>query len=315
MKTFQIQFEKNQLYQFRFLSVLSSLKFIFAVLENQAYDCLIFFLLVLGIYGLVEKRDFLSSSSIALAAAMKATPLLFIPYLIFRKKWKIFSLCIVFYLSFSFLPDLFFSAQAQPTYFGKWFEDNVESSLFGLGNASSLHFWEGENQLNQSLRSFIFRLTARGETATHYHETLFATYALFVLAITYMLLEFSKVELPYVLDGSVLLIGMLMLSPMSSKSHFVVLLLPYMVILGYLLGSDRFSLKTPIGVALITSFALNSLTSRGIIGARLSTVLLMKGCITLGTLLIFAMLGLMAVEFRRDKVGILFKGGSVTEKN
>jgi len=310
MKTFRIRFEKDQLYRFRFLSVLFGLKFVFAVLENQAYDCLIFFLLVLGVYGLAEENDFLAASAIALAAAIKATPLLFFPYLLFRKKWKVFSFCMVFFLAISFLPDLFFSAEGQSTYFGRWFQDTVAPSLFSSGNASSLHFWEGENQLNQSLRSFIYRLAARGEIASHFREVLYIIYALFLFLLSYLIFEFSKMELPYALDGSVLMIGMLMLSPMSSKSHFVVLILPYMVIWGYLFRSNRLNLKTPIGFILMASFAFNSLTSRGIIGDRLSTILLLSGCVTIGTLLILAVLGLVIFELRRDRLGAVDSAGA-----
>ena len=107
-KTFSLKFDDKELFWFRTLTFLLSLKFILSVLENQAYDFLIFFFVVTGVYGLVEKKKFPASLGLSFAAALKATPLLFFPYILFNKKWNVFALCVDFFLLFFFLPDFFF---------------------------------------------------------------------------------------------------------------------------------------------------------------------------------------------------------------
>lgn len=295
LKTMRVRFEA-EISWFRFLSFVLTVKFIFAVLENQSYDFLILFFVLVGLYGLVEEKDEVAALGIALAAALKATPLLFFPYLLVRRKWKAFSECTLMYLLLSFLPDLFFSAAGQNSYFGRWIQDDVAPSLFGGGNASSPRFWEGENQLNQSLRSFVYRLVERAGLSPHFSGILFAVDVLFLLSMLFILLKSSRRRTPYVLDGSALLVGMLMLSPMSSKSHFIVLVLPNMLILAYLMNALTPSLGRIVGWLFIISFVFNSLTSRGIVGSALSSVLLSIGCVTIGTLLIFIDLGLIAFE-------------------
>ena len=104
----------------------------------------------------------------------------------------------------------------------------------------------------------------------------------------YFLLRSSALKESYAMDGSLLLIAMLMLSPMSSKSHFVVLILPYMVVTGFLLKKDGF--PRILAFILCLSFALNSLTSRSILRNPMAILMLNMGCVTIGTLLIFFML-------------------------
>ena len=95
--------------------------------------------------------------------------------------------------------------------------------------------------------------------------------------------------------GSVVLISMLMLSPISSKSHFVVLLLPYMVITAYLLKHrDAWTTALPL---LAASFVLNVLASRWPMGRALSVKAMALGSITIATLLLLAVVAV--IVFRR----------------
>jgi hypothetical protein len=90
---------------------------------------------------------------------------------------------------------------------------------------------------------------------------------------------------------------MLLLSPMSSKSHFITLVLPYMVITAWLLRPRP--LRPMVGVLLGVSFALNSLTSRTIVGDTASDGLLSMGCVTIGTALVGVMIWLIVIDGTR----------------
>lgn len=63
----------------RLLGLLLSLKLILAVFENQSYDALVLVVLLLGLAALASGRDFWSGAALGLAAALKATPLIFLP--------------------------------------------------------------------------------------------------------------------------------------------------------------------------------------------------------------------------------------------
>jgi uncharacterized membrane protein len=76
------EWTERELDQFRILTFVLILKFILAAFENQAYDSLALVCIVFGIFELVRGRTVLASASLATAAALKITPLIFLPYLL-----------------------------------------------------------------------------------------------------------------------------------------------------------------------------------------------------------------------------------------
>ncbi len=206
-------------------------------------------------------------------------------------------MCIAFFLFFSFLPDLFFTPKdSQTGYFVTWIQDIAKPVLpddkpltFRLGGT--------DNPLNQSLRSFVFRIALLLNSDQHFHGMLYTSYAALLFLMCYVLLKSSKLENPYVLDASVLIIGMLMLSPMSSKSHFVVLIVSNMIIAGYLIQHKCF--KSILGFLLFLSFALSSLTSKDILGRQLGTMMLNMGSVTISTLILLIMLTMIIFKISR----------------
>ncbi len=299
VSTLSLTLDDSQRWWLRAVSVLLGLKFMFAVLENQAYDHLVFFLVVLGVYGLAERRDGLAVVGISLAAALKATPLIFLPYLLLRRKWKLFIWCALGYAGFSLLPDLLFWIQGRShDYYARWLQGIVVGT-YADGSTLRTTFGGDDNQLNQSLHSFVHRIMAGLGWLDHFQTALYVAYAGVLLGAAWMIRTTARLERPEALDGSALLIAMLMLSPMSSKSHFVATILPSMVVVAYLIGLKTVPMR--FGLLLGASFALNSLTSRSLIGTGRSTVLLSMGCVTAGTLLLGVLLGMVAREVAGEK--------------
>ena len=68
----------------RFFGVLISLKFILAVYEDQAYDFFVLPWTLFGILALTERRNVAAGAALAVAAALKVAPLIFLPYLVFK---------------------------------------------------------------------------------------------------------------------------------------------------------------------------------------------------------------------------------------
>ena len=94
------------------LAVLLSVKFVFAAIGNQSYDALVVALVLLGLTGLTEDRGgwtpVWAGVSFAGAAALKATPLLFLPYLVVKGHYRAAAVMAVTLIVVSILPDLVF---------------------------------------------------------------------------------------------------------------------------------------------------------------------------------------------------------------
>jgi hypothetical protein len=86
------------------------------------------------------------------------------------------------------------------------------------------------------------------------------------------------------LEGGILLLLMLLLSPMSSKAHFGVLVLP-----GFCLARAAVRSRSPwLWGTLLGAAILASTGSKGVLGNRLYTLSLWAGTTTWGTLFLLA---------------------------
>ena len=283
----------------RILTLLLSLKFILSVFENQAYQGIVFLSVLWGLEGMMEGKDLQAAAGFALGAALQATPLLFFPYFLLRGRGRLFLYSIGIYLAASLLPDLFFPTKGTtPGHFGTWWRDIAGGAA--MSTASSLGMWfEGPGLLNQSLRALAYRFAVDWGHSSRFHGILWTVYLGYLGLTAALLLASAKREAPEPLDGSLLLIGMLMLSPMSSKSHFVVLMLPYMALSAYVIREPRW--RWPGGSVLFASFALTTLTSRDLVGRHLAKAFLSAGCVTLGTLVLLIFLAAILVDEIRSR--------------
>jgi hypothetical protein len=148
---------------FRIVSVALPLNFILAGFEHQAYDVMVLFCVLVGLTGLARNRLMWVSLGFGSAAAIKATPLLFLPYLLLRREWKPFMLCLGAYVGLSLLPDVFLSIDGgQGTYYGNWvrqvaLQPFIGETAAGVPMQHPLHdkFWQGDNPNNLSLRQLV----------------------------------------------------------------------------------------------------------------------------------------------------------------
>ncbi|MGH6683186.1 MAG: glycosyltransferase family 87 protein, partial [Pseudolabrys sp.] len=91
----------------RLTTVLLSLKFVLAVFEYQAYDTLAALCVLVGLWAIVANRTFVSGAILALATAIKATPLVFLPYLLVKRRFLAAAVFCVALIVLSFLPDAY----------------------------------------------------------------------------------------------------------------------------------------------------------------------------------------------------------------
>jgi alpha-1,2-mannosyltransferase len=292
--------EGNDLRWFHGISFLLSLKFILAVYEDQAYDLLVLPLTLWGLLALVERRNMAGATSLAIAAALKVTPLIFLPYLLFKRRFAAAGVFVVVLLAVSFLPDLLFTPQGGAHgYFVTWVHEVAAPGLFENAAATKYAFWDTANPFNLSLRGMI----ALGIDQTPYQASfmliLRVVQVVFIAAVGILFLMALGWEMIAV-EGSLLIIAMLMLSPMSGRGHFVQLILPYCVLVAAWI-KDRHTAW--LGAAMLgVSFILCTGIPRDIVPRAYTEFMRMHSDIAWGTLVLIVYLA--AIVWNPQRWGI-----------
>jgi len=254
----------KELFWVRTLSLLLSSKFVLAVLENQAFDALVLLFVMLGLAALLAGREVGAGASLAVATALKATPLVFLPYLILKRRFIAAAVFVPVLLAASYLPDLFFTPHdGGPGYFNTWLQEIGGAAATGAVGTRGA-FWAGANPLNLSLHGAVsLQVDELRRPALHHGILLGADLALAAVAGILLLLS-GRQGSAIGLDGSVLLIAMLMLSPMTSRSHYVALILPYTVLMWTWVRDGR---TRVLGASVLTaSFVLATASSNDVVG-------------------------------------------------
>jgi hypothetical protein len=284
---------QRELLWLRVASVLLISKFVLAVLENQAHDALPLLLMLGGLVALAASRPLAGGAALGCAAALKATPLLFLPYLILKGRlWAAGAFTLAF-LALGFAPDaLYTPAGAEHGYFLTWAQQvaapALRSDVVGA-------FWSGFNLLNHSLRGVVARHIDDHMDAALFKMVLITVWSVFALVLGWLLLKSPRRQELVAVDGALLLIGMLMLSPMTSRSHYIVLMLPYCLLAAALIRDTR---MRRIGLpVLVASFVLTTATSNDLVGSRITEVAYRQGHLVIGALLL--VVGMAAIIARR----------------
>jgi hypothetical protein len=241
----------------RLFGILISLKFILAVYEDQAYDLLVLPLILYGILALTDRRDVMAGAALAAAAAFKVTPLIFLPYLVFKRRFMAAAIFVVVLLAISFLPDLFLHPQgAAHGYFITWVRDVATAGLLEDPSNSKNAFWTGANPLNLSLRGALALAVDHTSYQADFLFWLRVVQLAFIGVIGTLVLMSARAQMIPV-EGALLIISMLMLSPMTGRGHLVGLLLPYYLIVAAVIRDRK---TTWIGIAcLALSFSCSGI--------------------------------------------------------
>jgi Glycosyltransferase family 87 len=276
-------------------------KFILAVFENQAYDALVVMAVLLGLAALTEGRAFAAGASLALAAALKATPLVFLPYLLWKRHFTAVAIFGVVYALASLLPDILFAPADGDAYFSAYFSTwlhQVAGPALGINPAGApFAFWDGANILNHSLRGAISLNIDEAHSRSVFDTALAAADGSLIIVVGTLIALLPRRPQSVAIDGSLLLIAMLMLSPMTSRSHYVALLLPYMTLVALNLRDAR---TAALGRAVLTvSFALVTLAGNDAVGEAFTVWAYRHSAMVLGTLVLLIYFAALVIERRR----------------
>ncbi|HET8920024.1 MAG TPA: glycosyltransferase family 87 protein [Xanthobacteraceae bacterium] len=302
-KSLAAPLERAELFWLRFFALLLSAKLILAVFENQAYDALVLVAVLLGLSALREDRPLAAGASLALAAALKATPLIFLPYLLWKRYFAAAAAFVLVYALASLLPDLLFAPAGGPGYFATWLGEVAGPSLGVNPAGAPFAFWDGANILNHSLRGAV----ALNVDEAHYRGLFDVALAVadgcFIVVVGTLLAVSPRRPQSIAIDGSLLLIAMLMLSPMTSRSHYVALLLPYMTLLAHNWRDQR---TGRLGRAvLLMSFALVTLAGNDAVGEAFTVWAYRHSAMVLGTLVLLIYFAALVIKRQVNSSGNL----------
>jgi len=283
-----------ELFWLRILALLLSAKVILAVFENQAYDALVLVAVLSGLAALRDGRAVAAGAALALAAALKATPLIFLPYLLWKRYFASAIAFVLVYAAASLLPDMLFAPAAGPGYFTSWLREVAGPSLGVNPAGAPFAFWDGANILNHSLRGAVSLNIDEAQHRGLFEAALASVDGCFAVIVGTLLAVSPRRPQSIAIDGSLLLIAMLMLSPMTSRSHYVALLLPYMTLLACNFR-DRSSARLGRAV-LATSFGLVTLAGNDAVGQTVTVWAYRHSAIVLGTLVLLFYFAVLVIE-------------------
>jgi hypothetical protein len=278
--------------------------FILNALAHQQVDIIIAFLAVAGCLQLARGENTVGAVLIGLAAACKGPPLLFAPYLFFRRKWLAAGLIAIVAVGVNILPDLFFSPPCGRARLLVWAERFAVPTFYG-----QLGAWIGSNGVgisNQALAGTLQRIftttlqstPSGGVMVTGFRQVPEALVKMAGYGLMLALLAISIVSalrgqaLPRVRTGAARLpsqtalemsavsVLMLLMSPMSDLTHFGPLILPSFCLARVaIVGGDRMSAAI---LAIAAAGAL--LVNKDLIGEANYDAVLWAGVATWSTL-------------------------------
>jgi alpha-1,2-mannosyltransferase len=286
------RWSEQELAWLRIATIILSLKFVLAVFEWQAYDTLAYLFVLAGLWGIVAHRALLGGAILALAAAIKATPLVFLPYLVVKRRFLAAAIFTAIFLMLWWLPDAYAALKnMRPHYLETWWRQIAGPALANEENPGALFWtsWIGANILNHSFTGMVARLVVDTPAAAHGKAILYALCVVYIAVIGLLLLRSVRRDDFAAVDGSILVISMLMLSPMTSRYHYILLILPYMTVVGLAVRDS--SWRVAAIVTLIVSFVLGTATSNDVAGKFLTDWSYEHNFLVLSALVLLAFLG------------------------
>lgn len=328
-------------------AMLLNLRYTVAPLQHQQFDLVIAALVVGGCWALGSGWRATAGISLGAAAAMKCTPLLFFPWLLWRREWKAAALLLTLGVGLNLLPDVVFPQQNGRLYGKDWLDSFIAASTRqGPGN------WFTEPSQNQSVAGTLARWFGRpdnagppeddasapiendrpaqhgGQNSKFLRVIVYGTDLLLLLATLIVCgrplrplgqapagrpwgdsggersetdpngkerRQRPRPTLQLAIESSAVCCLMLLLSPMTGKAHFVLMLLPCFLLtrLAVLEGDRR------LWAVLALMALAGPLTTKGILGRDLGGAVLALGLPTF--YLVFGLVGSWLAVRHRDQ--------------
>ncbi len=276
-----------------------SSKHILDCLNYQVYELPALAIMMTGLWSLTVGREASGGFLLAVAAAIRATPLIFLPYLVVRLRYVALAAMVVGFTAVSLLPDAIGLLNGGHIGFlGDWIHQ-VATPMIKPGSTSDVAFWSawnGTNLNNQSIRGLVNRFTDGPVMGFSPGMIVLALYAVVGLVLAVVFLKSPRTKEYAPIDGCVLLIAMLALSPMTSRYHYIFILPAYFLVVAAAMADRRTRIFA--GAAAALCFVLVTGTSNDLVGRRMTELAYLYGFMTLGAMFLFAALAALLLVWR-----------------
>jgi Glycosyltransferase family 87 len=276
------------LFWLRTIVLVTCAKHIIDVLAYASHDPLALALMTFAIWALYVGREAVGGAWLAVAAAIRASPLIFLPYLVLKQR---FVACLAFvttFLAVSFLPDMIGALHGTHTgYLADWVRQVVSPAMVP-GTSTKLVFWDiwnGQNLFNQSLRGLVNRFAPGPAFGLSPTVILIIVDGLFALVLGMLLVSSPRRKEYVAIDGAMLLIATLALSPMTSRYHYIFVLPPVIFVTAATIADPR---MRKLGAwVLAISFLLRAGTSNDLAGQTITDFAYAYGFMPIGAIVLY----------------------------
>jgi len=265
---------------------LLTLPYIVNNFEQLQVNMILFTLVLWGLFLQANGRNAAGGIAIAAAAAMKVMAIAFLPYLLYRKRWRAAFWTAAASLVFFFSPAVFLGWQKFWQDFAVW--PISLSASWGSGNAqqSVYSMWDrilGYGYIPFAVPgTFILPLSGAHSAKLAWEISCIAVAVLGAVA-------FGGAPRPdqrwAQVEWAAVFIASTVLSPVARKPYFVVLLLPYALLYAAWRSTDLDArTRRILRNVMFVSFALSVPTMHDLIGKSLAVRLEMGSVVTYGSL-------------------------------
>ncbi|MCM8819592.1 MAG: DUF2029 domain-containing protein [Candidatus Omnitrophica bacterium] len=287
----KFSFSKNILLYF--LTALFTMRFLLQVLNQGQVTILMCLAILLGIYFEKAKKEILSAIFFAASVMIKYTSFVFIPYLLFKKKFKLVFFIFLFISLFLILPSFYVGVKKQIYYLKKWLPFISQTSL----DKSSLYDFKNQSLISLILRYFTNQTPYKTKILNFtFMEGLVISIIIGILIYILILLKPSHQDI----DFALLMIFMALFNPNSWITNYTFLIFGYMIVI-YWLIKNNFSDKFILSLTFL-SFILASWTSQTIVGNRLENLFEEFSSVTISGLLSLLSLFKLKFNFKNKNV-------------
>jgi len=278
----------QNLFWLRTIMLITCGKHFLDVITYASHDPLSLALIMFGTWALFNGREAAGGAWLAVAAAIRASPLIYLPYLILKRRLVACIVFIAVLFGVSLIPDIIGALRGGYTgHLTEWLGQVVGPALMP-GNSSKLVFWNiwnGANLYNQSLRGVINRFATSPVFGLTPTMILIVVDGIFAVIVGVLLLMSPRRREYVAIDTAVLLIAMLALSPMSSRYHYIFVLPAVILATAATMTDPR--IRTLGSYVLVASFLLRAGTSNDVAGQRLTDFAYTYGFMPLGAIALY----------------------------
>jgi hypothetical protein len=255
--------------------------------DHLQANIVLFALALGGLYLQATRREGVGSIALGCAAAVKIMPVLFIPYFVYRRRWRAAAYTAAAAAAFSLSPILIFGWERFWNYVAAWRAALAVGWGVGKMNQSVFAMWD--RFIGHGLPAFTGSgINDLPESGNSLVPVAVAGTAIVVGALSlWAFRNQSSDRWSDLAEWSIVFIVGALFGPVSWKAYLVVLLLPITLLFAAWRspGIDARTRRT-LGTVLLASFLMGGLTSPGFIGKTLAGTLEMAAFPTLSGLLV-----------------------------